>query len=285
VALVHEEADEALAPQPVMPYEAPVAPPVPLTPPASVSTPVGLPDAERRHLTVLHGALADADCLAEQLDPETFREVVQAYHQTCRAVMPRFWGYVAQYHEASVRVYFGYPQARAGAAHHAVRAGLALLAAWEPVQRRLAQEVGRHIAVCVGIDTGLVVVDQAHDEALHPPLAIGHAPHRAGLLQAWARPDTAVISAATHRLVEGTLRCVPLGRHTLPGMAQTLALYRVLPTTDRERGRDIPTSRSLTPLVGREAEMALLLERWTQVKAGFGHVVVLSGEAGIGTSR
>src|SRR5262249_42525568 len=85
VALVHEEVDAALAPQPVMQYEAPVAPPVPLAPLASVSTPVGLPEAERRHLTVLHGALADADRLAEQLDPETFREVVQAYHQTCRA--------------------------------------------------------------------------------------------------------------------------------------------------------------------------------------------------------
>lgn len=274
VALVHEEADEA-----------PVAPSAPLPPPASVGPPVGRPDAERRHLTVLHGALADASCLVEQLDPETFCEVVQTYHQTCRAVMPRFWGYVAQYHEASVRVYFGYPQARAGAAHHAVRAGLALLAAWEPVQRRLAQEVGRHIAVCVGIDTGLVVVDKAHDEARHPPLAVGHAPHRAGLLQAWARPATVVISAATHRLVEDALRCVPLGQHTLPGMTQSLDLYRALPEPDLERGLAGPTSRNLTPLVGREAEVALLLERWTQVKAGFGHVVVLSGEAGIGKSR
>lgn len=285
VALVHEEADEVLAPQPVMQYEAPVTPSVPLAPPASVSTPVGLHDAERRHLTVLYGALADADRLAEQLDPETFREVVQAYHQTCRAVMPRFGGYVARHHEASVLVYFGYPQAHDGAAQHAARAGLALLAAWKPVQARLAQEIGRHIAVCAGIDTGLVVVDEAHDEAPHPPLAVGHTPHRAGLIQAWASPDTVVISAATHRLVEGTLLCVSLGQQTLRGLAQPLALYRVLPETALERGLAVPTSRLLTPLVGREAEVALLLDRWTQVKAGFGQVVLLRGEAGIGKSR
>jgi len=284
VALVHEEAEETLAPPPALQHDAPlVAPPAPLDPPASVRLPVGFPDAARRHLTVLHGALADASRLAEQLDPETFREVVQAYHQTCQAVMPRFGGYVAQYHEASILTYFGYPQARDGAAHHAVRAGLALLAAWEAVQARLAQQIGCHIAICVGIDTGLVVVGEAHDEALRPPLALGRTPRRAALIQAWASPGTVVISAATHRLVEDA--CVPLGQHTLHSMVQPLALYRALPAPDLERGLAVPISRSLTPLVGREAEMVLLVERWTQVKAAFGHVVVLSGEAGIGKSR
>src|SRR5262245_62934081 len=41
----------------------------------------------------------------------------------------------------------------------------------------------------------------------------------------------------------------------------------------------------LTPLVGREPEVALLRERWAQVKDGLGQVVLLSGEAGIGKSR
>ena len=44
-------------------------------------------------------------------------------------------------------------------------------------------------------------------------------------------------------------------------------------------------STGLTPLVGREQEVALLLERWAQVKDGLGQVVLLSGEAGIGKSR
>src|SRR5215475_14469980 len=41
----------------------------------------------------------------------------------------------------------------------------------------------------------------------------------------------------------------------------------------------------MTPLVGREQEVGLLLERWAQVKAGHGHVVLLTGDAGIGKSR
>ena len=46
-----------------------------------------------------------------------------------------------------------------------------------------------------------------------------------------------------------------------------------------------PAVPGLTPLVGREQEVALLLERWAQVKDDLGQVVLLSGEAGIGKSR
>jgi hypothetical protein len=48
---------------------------------------------------------------------------------------------------------------------------------------------------------------------------------------------------------------------------------------------DIAAARGLTPLVGREHEVGLLRDRWAQVQAGRGHIVVLSGEAGIGKSR
>ena len=48
---------------------------------------------------------------------------------------------------------------------------------------------------------------------------------------------------------------------------------------------DAAGEHGLTPLVGREQEVALLRERWTQVKDGLGQVVLLSGEAGIGKSR
>src|SRR5436189_16375 len=67
------------------------------------------PAAERRHLTVLCCDLAGAIALAERPDPEEYREVLQAYHQTCTEVIQRFDGYVAQYLGNGVLVYFGYP--------------------------------------------------------------------------------------------------------------------------------------------------------------------------------
>ena len=85
------------------------------------------PAAERRHLTVLCCDLAGAMALAGRPDPEEYREVLHAYHQTCAEVMQRFDGYVAQYLGNGVLVYFGYPVAHEDDAQRAIRAGLALL--------------------------------------------------------------------------------------------------------------------------------------------------------------
>src|SRR5207249_2239646 len=69
------------------------------------------------------------------------------------------------------------------------------------------------------------------------------------------------------------------------GVPQPLKVYRVLGASGVHSRLDIASARGLTPLVGREQEVGLLLERWVQVKDGHGHIVLLSGDAGIGKSR
>src|ERR671936_426424 len=71
----------------------------------------------------------------------------------------------------------------------------------------------------------------------------------------------------------------------LKGQAQPLAVYRVLSESMARSRLEAAGSTGLTPLVGREQEVALLRARWAQVKEGLGQVVLLSGEAGIGKSR
>ena len=71
----------------------------------------------------------------------------------------------------------------------------------------------------------------------------------------------------------------------MKGQAQPLAVYRVLYESMARSRLEAAGSTGWTPLVGREPEVTLLRERWTQVKEGFGQVVLLSGEAGIGKSR
>ena len=90
-------------------------------------------EVERRHLTVLFCDLVDAAALAGQLDPETFRTVVHAYHALCADVIQRFAGHIAQYMGDGVLAYFGYPQAHDDDAHRAIHAGLGLLQALEPL--------------------------------------------------------------------------------------------------------------------------------------------------------
>jgi hypothetical protein len=93
------------------------------------------------------------------------------------------------------------------------------------------------------------------------------------------------ISEATSRLVQGYFGCEALGAQTLRGVAEPVAVYRVLGDSGVHSRLEVAQTRGLTPLVGREQEVGLLLERWEQVKAGQGHVVLLSGEGGIGKSR
>jgi len=100
-----------------------------------------------------------------------------------------------------------------------------------------------------------------------------------------ATPDTVVVSAATYQLVRGLFTCHALGAHTLKGVDQPLAVYRVLSTGEAQNRFEVAVSTGLTPLVERQEEVGLLQRRWEQVKEGYGQVVLLSGEAGIGKSR
>ena len=251
-------------------------------PPPAASSP---PEAERRQLTVLFCDLVDSTVLASQLDPEDLREVVRAYQDTCAKVIARFEGHIAQYLGDGLLVYFGYPLAHEDDAQRAVRAGLGMVEALGQLNTRLAQERGVHLAVRLGIHTGLVVVGDVGGGTRQEQLALGETPNLAARLQGIAAPNTLVISAATFHLLGGFFACQPLGTPPLKGQAQPLAVYRVLYESMARSRLEAAGSTGWTPLVGREQERGLLLERWAQVKDGLGQVVLLSGEAGIGKSR
>jgi class 3 adenylate cyclase/predicted ATPase len=243
------------------------------------------PDAERRQLTVLFCDLADSTRLAQQLDPEDLREVIRAYQAACVRVIQRFDGYVAQYLGDGLLVYFGYPQAHEDDAQRAVRTGLGMLEAMETLNTGLVPDNSVRLAVRMGIHTGLVVVGEMGSGGRHEHLALGDTPNLAARLQSLAAPDTVVMSAATSRLVQGYFTCQDHGTHALKGIDTPIQVYQVVGESAAQSRLDVAGRIGLTPLVGRESELALLRERWAQSTDGLGQVVVLSGEAGIGKSR
>jgi class 3 adenylate cyclase/predicted ATPase len=242
-------------------------------------------EAERRQLTVLFCDLVDSTVLAGRLDPEDWRAVVRSYQETCAKVIARYEGYIAQYLGDGLLVYFGYPLAHEDDAQRAVRSGLGILEAMVQLNTRLEQERGVQLAVRLGIHTGLVVVGDVGGGTRQEQLALGETPNIAARLQGLAAPNTVVISVITSQLLGGFFACQSLGAQLLKGFAQPVEVYQVLYESTARSRLEAAGSTSLTPLVGREQEMALLRERWAQVKDGLGQVVLLCGEAGIGKSR
>ena len=182
-------------------------------------------------------------------------------------------------------MYFGYPQAHEDDAQRAVRAGLGILDAMEDLKKELQQTRGIQLALRVGIHTGLVVVGEMGGAGRQEQLALGETPNIAARIQGLAASNTVAISEATYRLIQGYFECQDLGAQTLRGVAEPLHVYRVLQASGARGRLDVAETRGLTPLVGREQEVGLLLERWEQAKAGQGQVVLLTGDAGIGKSR
>jgi class 3 adenylate cyclase len=231
---------------------------------------------------VLFCDLVDSTALASQLDPEDWREVVRAYQEACAKVIARYDGHIAQYLGDGLLVYFGYPHAHEDDAQRAVQTSLDMLDAIGTLNTRLAQDKSLRLAVRIGIHTGLVVVGEIGAGGRHEPLALGNTPNVAARLQGLAAPDTVVISSATHRLVQGYFTAAALGPQTLKGLAAPVPVYRILGASAAQSRLDVAAATGLTPLVGRESDVALLLERWAQSQAGLGQVVLLSGEAGKG---
>jgi hypothetical protein len=180
-----------------------------------------------------------------------------------------------------VLVYFGYPRAHEDDAERAVRAGLGLI---DAVGRLDVKSV--KLQARVGIATGLVVVgDLIGEGSAQEQSVVGETPNLASRLQALAEPDMVVIAASTRRLVGDLFDYRDLGAVELRGIAAPVPAWQVLrPSVVASRFEALRGS-TLSPLVGRDEEIELLLRRWARAKAGDGQVVLISGEPGLGKSR
>jgi class 3 adenylate cyclase/predicted ATPase len=238
-------------------------------------------EAERRQLTVMFVDLVGSTALSAALDPEEMGAAIRVYQNAVAGETLRFEGHIAKFMGDGVLAYFGWPQAHEDDAERAVRAGLAL------VQTVAALEVaGRRLAARIGIATGLVVVGERVGEGEAQERAVvGETPNLAARLQALAPPGSVVISQATRRLVGDLFELTDLGPTQIKGFAEPVAAFQVQGEGSADGRFEALHGHRLTPLIGRENQLAMLLERWSWAKDGDGQVVLIAGEAGIGKSR
>jgi class 3 adenylate cyclase/tetratricopeptide (TPR) repeat protein len=238
-------------------------------------------DPERRQLTVMFCDLVGSTALSARLDPEDMRTIISSYRKAAAKAVQDHDGFVARYMGDGILAYFGYPKAHERDAEHAVRAGLAIAG----VAPTLENAFDETLHVRVGIATGIVVVgDITESGEARERDVVGDTPNLAARLQGIAKPDSVVIAEATRRLIGDLFQLNDLGAQELKGITTETRAFQVVRAHSLE-SRFKAMRGALTPLVGRDEELKLLLHLWGKAKDGDGQVVLLSGEAGIGKTR
>jgi len=239
-------------------------------------------EAERRQLTIMFVDLVGSTALSGRLDPEDLRAVMTGYQNAVAGMVTRFEGHIAKFMGDGVLCYFGWPKAYEDAAERAVRAALAIMGAMGSIKA----PAGEVLEARIGIATGLVVVgDLIGEGAAQEQAVVGETPNLAARLQGVAKPGQTVVSETTRLLIGGNFELTDAGEHELKGIKGQSPAYIVTAERAVESRFEARASASVSAMVGREHELALMTESWRQATKGEGQLLLLTGEAGIGKSR
>jgi class 3 adenylate cyclase/predicted ATPase len=230
---------------------------------------------ERRYLTVLFCDLVDSTGIAARLDAEEWRDLVNAYLDGASAAVTETGGHVAKKLGDGLMALFGYPLAQENDAERAARAALSIQRALADLNRMNAGVGKPELVARIGLETGPAVVDAAGE-------IYGDVTNIAARVQALAEPGTVLITARVQRQAAGLFVVEGRGTHTLKGVHEPTALFRLVRASGGGRRSG---QRNLTPLVGRVEEIAMMMRRWERARQGEGQLLLIVGEPGLGKSR
>ena len=104
-------------------------------------------------------------------------------------------------------------------------------------------------------------------------------------MQGLAEPGTVYMTEDTFKLTEGLFLFEAKGERQIKGKKAPVRVYQVIATRNRRTRFDASAERGLSPFVGRDRELELLVDGLMRVKEGKGQAFSIIGEAGIGKSR
>ena len=243
-------------------------------------------EGERRQVTVMFCDMKGSTPLSEKLGHEKIYSIMDEVFEILIHKVLDYGGTVNKMTGDGIMALFGSPIALEHAPQRAIRSALAIQREMTRFSNRLNIESGiTPIKMRIGINTGPVVVGSLGNDLRVEFTAMGDTVNLASRMEGLAEPGTTYVTEETFKVTEGLFRFEPLGEKQVKGKDAPIKAYRVITTSTRRTRFDVSAEQGLTPFVGREREIELLLDGFERVKAGRGQAFSIMGEAGVGKSR
>jgi class 3 adenylate cyclase/tetratricopeptide (TPR) repeat protein len=243
-------------------------------------------EGERRQVTVMFCDMKGFTPLSEKVGHEKIYSVMDEIFEILIHKVLDYGGIVNKMTGDGIMALFGAPIALEHAPQRAIRSALAIQREMTRFANRLESESAiPPIRLRIGINTGPVVVGSLGNDLRVEFTAMGDTVNLASRMEGLAEPGTTYVTEETFKATEGLFRFEALGERQVKGKEAPIKAYRVISPSTRRTRFDVSAERGLTPFVGRERELELLLDGFARARAGRGQAFSIMGEAGVGKSR
>jgi len=241
---------------------------------------------ERRVVTVLFADVVSSTTLSQKVDAETWMAIMNGAFDRITPIIYHYEGTIARLMGDGVWVFFGAPVAHEDDPQRAVRAALEMIEAVRRYAREIEQRYGIEFAMRACLNTGPVVVGPVGTDMRYEYTAMGATVNLAARLKFASEPMSVLISEHTHRFVAPVFDVEELGEVEAKGVDEPVRVYLVKGTKAQPgQLRGLSMAGLESAMVGRDAELATLLQLCEAVRAGLGRAVLIIGEPGLGKTR
>jgi class 3 adenylate cyclase/tetratricopeptide (TPR) repeat protein len=244
-------------------------------------------EGERKAVTVMFCDMAGFTPLSEQLGPEEAYSIMDSVYEILIHKVHDYEGTVNEMTGDGIMALFGAPIALEDAPQRAIRSSLAIHREMVKFSTQFKKE-GKDIPplkMRIGLHTGPVVVGTLGNDLRVEFKAVGDTVNLASRIEGLAKAGTTLISEETFKLTEGFFRFEALGKRKIKGKQESIHIYQIIAPSTRKTRFDVSAAMGLTPFVGRERVLEILVDSFARIKTGRGQAVSIVSEAGVGKSR
>ena len=240
--------------------------------------------SERKNVTVLFSDMSGYTSMTERLDPEEVKDLMSRIFGEIAQVIAKYEGFIERFIGDAVMAIFGVPNTHEDDPIRAIKAAREIHRVVEALSPKFEKKIGNSLSMHSGINTGLVVTGEVDvQKGAHG--ITGDSVNEASRLESLSNSGEILVGENTFRQAEGYFIFERLEPKRVKGKEAPIKVYRVIAPSTRRTRFDVSTERGLTPFVGRETELNILLEVFYRAKNGRGQVFSIISEAGLGKSR